>query len=454
MKRIAIAAGVVVLGTGAAFADCGAFTETGNAASYLELDTIMSLAGSGSETCSVVDLMPRGADGRFVVYRIDARGGATLDSGAEATFSVTPDGESASTVVLEGEEDGSAEDQDVFLKRYVALGENPTGGLNADLDLALDGDYDAYFQSLDIVVAYTTLEDQEDSLDLVGLQQLALITHLDGNSTLLRGGDQPLEGENEVGLLGSYGSYNFGATARYNLAEGFSLLGGVSLFGLGAEGANASGVIATGAIRYVDPTGATVRFFGEGGFEAAGMGLSLSRDYFDGSGETEVVGSGTGLLGAAYIRGGALWEPDSNNQVVLSASVKQSVLGLFSFVEEDTDANANLFAADYSGLVTTVTTIKTGVDWTTQISHDVDLTASGAVGAAFGSGASANIFGVSEYTGEAVTGAAQSVVFAQYGLRLGWTPTADTRVEGFVQGTTGTGIGTHAQIGAAYKLQF
>lgn len=451
MKRLAIATGVVVLGTGAAFADCThADSPNGNEDSFL-FDNFRVTSGS-DETCAVTSTSAAVPAGHFGVFRQRMQGFAALDSGDTAVFRLDSNGD-----LVAYEVNGEYFDNVDFL-RYTATGlvdvdTAYTADLTVDLNGASSLDAEAQLDTLDVLVGYTTLADQEDSLDLVGLQQLALITHLDGNATLLRSGDQ-LVGEDELGLLGSYGSYNFGATARYNLADGFSLLGGVSLFGLGAEGANANGVLATGAIRYVDPTGATVRFFGEGGFEAAGMGLTLSRDYDAGSGDIEAGGSGTGALGAAYIRGGVLWEPDANNQVVLSASVKQSVLGLFSFVEDDSDTDPNLFAADYSGQSTSVTTIKTGVDWTTQLSHDLDLTASGAVGAAFGSGASANIFGVSEFTGEAVTGAAQSVVFAQYGLRLGWTPTTDTRVEGFVQGTTGTGIGTHAQIGAAYKLQF
>jgi hypothetical protein len=53
-----------------------------------------------------------------------------------------------------------------------------------------------------------------------------------------------------------------------------------------------------------------------------------------------------------------------------------------------------------------------------------------------------------------VTGSAQSVVFTEYGLRLGWDVAQDARLDGFIQGTTGAGIGTHAQIGAGYHQTF
>lgn len=95
------------------------------------------------------------------------------------------------------------------------------------------------------------------------------------------------------------------------------------------------------------------------------------------------------------------------------------------------------------------TTVKVGADWTTQLAADVDLTTSLAVGSTMGSGAAADVFAVGT-----VTGSPQSTLFAEYGLRLGWEPNPNSRIDGFVLGSTGSGIGTHAQIGAAYHQSF
>jgi hypothetical protein len=143
-----------------------------------------------------------------------------------------------------------------------------------------------------------------------------------------------------------------------------------------------------------------------------------------------------------------VWLPDSSNEVLFSAGLSHSALGIGNYVEADDQTFPNFFAADLSG-ATSYTTVKAGVDWTTQLTPEVDVTASGHIGAAFGSGANADVFGVGP-----VTGAAQSTVFAQYGLRLGWTLSEGSTLDGFVQGTTGTGIGTHAQVGAAYRMSF
>ena len=83
------------------------------------------------------------------------------------------------------------------------------------------------------------------------------------------------------------------------------------------------------------------------------------------------------------------------------------------------------------------------------LTDKVDLTASAAVGLTYTPGVSGEVFGVGT-----VSSRPQTVLFAEYGVRMGWEATENSRLEGFVQGSTGTGIGTHAQIGAAYRLKF
>jgi hypothetical protein len=56
--------------------------------------------------------------------------------------------------------------------------------------------------------------------------------------------------------------------------------------------------------------------------------------------------------------------------------------------------------------------------------------------------------------GGTTTGGYANTVFAEYGLGLGWEVAPGSTIEGFLQGSTGTNIGTHAQIGAAYRMKF
>ncbi len=56
--------------------------------------------------------------------------------------------------------------------------------------------------------------------------------------------------------------------------------------------------------------------------------------------------------------------------------------------------------------------------------------------------------------GTTIGDTAATTVFADYGLSLGYHFTPSTKLAGFVQGSSGTNIGTHAQIGAAFSMQF
>ncbi len=450
MKRLVIASGVVLMGSaGALAAECaGGPTVSGNTASYIG-PIVSAVDGDPTANCTTTNVPVTVPAGMYGVYSVDSRGAYTLAEGDSSSYSVTAFGETQTTT-----QDGENFDP-IFVRNKFATG---LVGSDTNFDGSFDltvtdgngtpGESQVDIDTLDILVGYTTLASQQDSLDEVGQQQLGLLTHLDANAGLLRGSDQPLEGDDELGLVGSFGSFMFGATGRYNLADGFSVLGGASVVNLGVPDASAMGVLSTAALRYVDPNSTGVRFFGEGGVELGGLNMTFTRHYDNGTvADYEATGTGMGLLGAGYVRAGLVVEPDDNNEIVFSASAKQSILGLTSFVEDDPEGNPNLFSADYSGQASTLTTLKAGVDWTTALAADVDLTASGAIGAAFGSGASAAIFGIPG----TVSGGPQSTMFVEYGLRLGWTPTPDTTIDGFVHGTTGTNIGTHAQVGMAYR---
>jgi hypothetical protein len=208
--------------------------------------------------------------------------------------------------------------------------------------------------------------------------------------------------------------------------------------------------MAAAALRYVEPGVNTFRLVGEAGIDASLLQLSFSRTYANGFNTTAASGAGSGGSGAIYVRGGVLWQPTPENEVLFSAKLKQGALGIGSLIEGDSLTDPNFFAATYSGQSTQTTMVKAGVDWTSQLSPEVDVTTSLALGASFNGGASASIFGIPG----TVTGAPQSTLYAQYGVRLGWRPTENTVVDGFVHGTTGTGIGTHALIGAGARMQF
>lgn len=376
----------------------------------------------------------------FEVYTATYKG--AVEPGETATLKVEQRGFSDS-IEIEGDLAG--------FDFETLAGKDGNGNIASKTTLTLNtpGGTEAVIDTIDYLrFATMTRDDAEDSIDEIGLAQAGLVTHLDETAGLLTGGNLSLEGGNEFGAIGAIGSYTFGTNFRYNLADGFSVLAGVSIIDMGAGGADASGVLGAAAIRYVQPDASGFRLFGEGGVHGAALALSFSRSYEDSNTTHTVSGDGDGLLGAGYLRGGVLIEPDENNDIVLSATVKQSVLAISNYAEE-VSAN-NPFAADLSGTQASFTTVKAGVDWTTKLAADVDLTASGAIGSTMGNtGTEAYVFG-----GGDVVGTPQSALFVEYGLRVGWMPTLDARLDGFVAGSTGVGIGTHAQIGAAYHMSF
>lgn len=448
MKRLALATSFLLLGSAVAMADpCEVNPSTpsyspGDDAISIIFDSFLAFPGNLADCQLSVPAhynTPNDPD-LFEVYSATYKG--FVDDGDTATITVEQQGFTDSAQVP-----GPIETTDTYFETFA--GKDGDGNIVTNTTLELPSGAATGIDTLDYALLATmTRGDAEDSVDQIGLGQVGLVTHLDQQANLLTSGNLALEGADEFGFIGGVGSFTLGANARYNIADGVSILGGVSLVDLSAGNMGATGVLGAAAIRYVQPDAGSFRLFGEGGVQVAGLGMSFSRTYTDSIDTHHVSGSGTGLLGAGYVRGGVLFAPDENNEIVLSATLKQSVLGITSY-SEIVSAN-NLFAADLTGTNSGFTTVKLGVDWTTQISSDVDLTASAALGStAANQGSQAYIFG-----GGDVVGTTQSALFAEYGLRLGWDMTPDSRLDGYVSGSTGVGIGTHAQIGAGYHQSF
>jgi len=454
MKRIVLATVVLLGSTAIASADpCTVTYLPGVNPTYAPDDSAISLffdafsaTAGNSGTCATNfaahSNVPNDPD-KFEVYKGEVRGDIAPGVDDEAKVTVTTDGQSFSNTYKTGD--------NPVLTHYI--GKDADGNLRSDITLAVtnatDPSTEAFLDSVDYSIAASmTRANAEASLDQVNLGELALITHLGGMTNLLTGGNLAAEGDNEFGVFGGVGSYQFGVRGRFNLAPGFSLLGGASIVDLSSTGATANGVVGAAAVRYVNPLGQGMRVLGEGGVELSALGLGFTRTYTDSTGAHTATGSGTGGIGSVYGKGGVIWSPDQNNEVLFSATVKEGGLGIGTYSEPF--STTNFFAADLGGTTTFFTTAKANIDWTSHLTPEVDLTASAGLGTAFANGGTtADIFG-----GGATTGAAQSTIFAEYGVRVGWMPTTNVTLDGFIQGTTGTNIGTHAQIGAGARMRF
>jgi hypothetical protein len=452
MKRLVLATAILLGGTAAAFADPCVIVYDATNPTYSPDDTSITLipdlftafVGNNATCAPSFDAhsnVPNNPD-TFEVYTSDIRGDAIFP-GDEVKITVKTNGRTYTETFQSGD--------NPLMTHYI--GKEANGKLESDIEMEItdpeDPTTEAFIDSIDYALAGSMTRAQaEASLTSLGRAETAMVTHLDATSGLLTGGNMALEGENEVRVLGGVGSYMLGGNLRYNLSDGFSVLAGVSLIDQGAGGARYTGGLGAAALRFVEPGGASSRFFGEAGVDGGVFRMSFSRTYADSNSTQTVTGTGTGGLGAIYLRGGMLFQLDESNEVVLSATAKQSFIGFGDYRE--TISSGNLFAADLSDQIAGFTTVKLGADWTTALASDVDFTAHLGVGTTMANQRTkAYILG-----GGTTTGGYANTIFAEYGAGLAWHVTPASTIEGFLQGSSGTNIGTHAQIGAAYRMKF
>lgn len=454
MKRLVVATAILMAGTAAALADPCVITYDATNPTYSPDDAAITLLPDffsafvgNNGTCAPSfnahsNVLPNDPD-TFEVYTSDIRGDILPGAGDKAKITVDTNGRTFTKTFESGD--------NPLMTHYI--GKEADGKIKENVTVevtsASDPATEAFIDSIDYSLAGTMTRAQaEASLVGLGRGETAMITHLDATSGLLTGGNMALEGGNEARVLGGIGSYMLGGNLRYNISEGFSVLAGVSLIDQGAGGAHYTGGLGAAALRFVEPGGAPQRWFGEAGVDGGIFRMRFSRTYTDDNSTQTVTGTGTGGLGAIYLRGGMLFELDQSNEIVLSATARQSLVGFGDYRE--TVSAGNLFAADLSNQMAGFTTVKLGADWTTALAADLDLTAHLGVGTTMANQrTSAYILG-----GGTTTGGYTNTVFAEYGAGLAWHVTPTGTIEGYLQGSSGTNIGTHAQIGAAYRMKF
>ncbi|RYE09212.1 MAG: DUF4360 domain-containing protein [Hyphomicrobiales bacterium] len=431
MKRLAIATGLVLFGsTGVMAANgcpAGSFdtTVSPDAKSYSVLfDNFVAFAGDIT-TCDIAVPLTGVPKGTIGVYQADYRAFMFLeDVGTESSISIDNSGEDVSEGFV-----GDV-DTDLFYSAIVASNGDSVINSRATVDMSeAVGDDQGGFESAEFV---------ELGRVTLGTDEMAIVTHLGASGELLVGSDGPLEGDDSVSLFGGVGSAMLGATGRFNLGEGLSLLGGVSLIQQGYETSSVSGVVGSVAVRYVQPGVTSFRPFAEAGVTLGGLHTTFA--------DTPNDASTNMLLGSVHLRGGAEMALDDISTVTLGVSAQQSALGVDGYTLTD----GGLFNVSMPDQVGHFTKLKASASWRAQITQDVDIEGTGAAGALVAhSDVIADIDGVGT-----VTAKAPISLFVEYGARVGYNIAPGSRIEGFVQGSTSNDYGTHAQIGAAYRLSF
>lgn len=415
--------------------------------SYSTLFDIFVVAAGDAGTCQlhVPTSLP---DGVIGVYSADYRGAVTVADGEAARLTVTQLGRSDGTTFSGPLDVGG----DLLYSNLVG---SRDGSLNSDIRLDLTQASDLFsFAALDSVdyfeLARTTFDSVQESIDQLAAGRTAIVTRLNTISGLLTGSLDPLEEQNEIALRGSAGSYMFGATGRYNLGNGFSVLGGGAVTEVSGGDASASGVLLSGALRYLQPGHDKVRYFGElGAVGAPSLDMRFRRDYEDGSpGGASIIQDLSGSFFAAYLKGGMLYAPNPNNRVLFSGTLMGDWLGNHGY--EETLEQANLFAASVDDQTNSFTTLKLGAAFTHYFTSQLDVTLTGALGKTFSmEEVASNVAFIGS-----VAGRSQDEEFAELGARIGYELSRTTKADAFVLTSIGNASGQHVEVGAAFHFKF
>lgn len=454
MRVVALAIGVpaaVLLASGALAADCtvGVIAVTPDKSTYSVPFDFFGATPNSPATCDLAVAVSGVPDGTIAVYLADYTGFVIEDS--TARLRIEHDGV-VEEVDINGEVEGSV------YTHYIGSGLG--GSIDSSIRLSVtandggsynDDDELADLGAVDYVeAARTTLTEVDRSIGEISLGMTSIVTHLGTTGRLLTGGNQPYERPDSIGLVGAVGSGTFGLTGHAGLGDGFSLDAGGAWVSHNVDGTGVSGGMVAANLRYSAPGYDAFRPYAQIGVTAApGLQMSFTRSYDDNSEDGAGATSSTsGSLYGVEIEGGVMFAPDPDNEIVFSASLGRSWLGVNAFGET---MNAdNLFAASMHDQTLGFSTIKAGAAWTTNLSPDVDLTLHGAIGRTLApDSADAKVMFVGDVT---VSGSDET--FAEYGARLGWAVTDTITADAFLLGSSGELSGTHMQVGSALHIRF
>jgi uncharacterized membrane protein len=300
----------------------------------------------------------------------------------------------------------------------------------------------------------TTQQSLETSLGQVGNEYQTVSAQLGGTAGLLLGALQPIEGGDGYGVFSSVGSFTLGAKGRYNVGDGFSVLGGAAFVSQEAGGASVSGAALFGAaVRYVSPiplSGTALRPYAEGGaWGSPNLSMHFTRTYVNGAGTATGEGDTTGSAFGLYGTAGLLYAPTPDDELAFSATLARDWLSTAAYAEATSASNP--FPASFAAASASATEIKATAQWTHHLDANLDLTLSGSVGHSFGAAGSATAtipgFG-------SLTGSAGDYSFGQLGARLEYKVKDNITLDAFALSTFGDHIGTHTQFGGALNVAF
>lgn len=273
--------------------------------------------------------------------------------------------------------------------------------------------------------------------------------HLAATADVLLGFGAPLDAPSGIGGITAGGSFTAGITGRWTGQDGLSVFGGIARTRQDYDDIDIDGAtIVAGGLRYLF-SGETLRPFVEaGGWIATDLDLTLRRRYLSGATPSVGVGSASGDAWALYARAGAEQTLPGGQTLTYSLDYTRVRLDRDGYTESASATNP--LPASFGDTTQETDIVRIAASFTAPLSPKTDLTASVALGRAFGD---SNLTGA--LAGPVtIQGGAGHADFGLIGLRLDHALNDRWRIGTFVTGIGGHRIDTHWSAGIVFDMTF
>lgn len=302
------------------------------------------------------------------------------------------------------------------------------------------------------IAGITTLASVQSSVDRLARARRGIAAQHHAVAAVLLGENERIVAPNQAGPYATGGSVGVGGTARINLREGLSFLGGLSYGTQGYRSSRLSDVfLIAGRLRYLQHLSQGWHALLEaGGFWSPSGDYRFDRTYANGAGFVGGRGSTDGEQTYVFGRAGLVANFGRKDEVALSGEIGRQSIRTNAYAEQDSAANP--FPALINRTVDHATIAKIRLQWSHALADRIDATLWGAGARAFTVGGSltATVLGIGT-----VDAAKQRYTWAEYGGRISYRLTEKLSLGVLANGTSGdSATGTRVHVGGDIRLLF
>lgn len=302
------------------------------------------------------------------------------------------------------------------------------------------------------IAGITTLASVQSSMDRLARARRGIAAQQHAAAAVLLGENERIMAPDQVGPYATGGSVGVGGTARINVRDGLSFLGGLSYGTQGYRSSRLSDVfLIAGRLRYLQRLARGWHGLVEaGGFWSPSGDYRFDRVYANGAGSVSGRGDTNGEQTYFFGRVGLVANAGRKDEVALSGEIGRQSIRTNSYFEEDSAANP--FPALISKTTDHATVGKIRAQWSHALSDRVDATLWGAGARAFtvDGTLTASVLGIGT-----VEAAKQHYTWAEYGGRVSYRLTDALSLGILADGASGgSAMGTRVHVGGDIRLLF